>query len=228
MTAARAVLLGLGGLGCPAALALVEAAARDRRPLSLALVDPDVVEVSNLSRQVLYADADCGRPKVEAAREALLRLVPGAPVALELHRTRFDAATAPALLAGAAVLLDGTDDPATRFFANDAAVRAGVPLVHGAVLGWVGQLLTVLPGRSGCLRCLFEGPPAPGTVPACAQAGVLSPLCGVVGASMAAEAWAVLSGGAPRAAGGLLRWEALQGRTRRVGVPRDPGCVCAA
>jgi adenylyltransferase/sulfurtransferase len=139
---------------------------------------------------------------------------------------RFDLTTAAELLAGCDVLLDGTDDFATRFLANDEAVRRRIPLVHGAALGWTGHLLTVLPGRTACLRCFFEGPPPPGALPTCAEAGVLAPLCGLIGAAMARAALAVLSG-APEA-GVLHRWDARRGTERPLTLERDPSCaVCA-
>lgn len=213
MTAPRLVLLGVGGLGCPAALALAESG----RALELVLVDDDRVERSNLARQILFRADDAGAAKVRVAAERLAR--PG--LKIEPREERFDATTAAALLAGADLLLDGTDDAATRFRASDAACAAGVPLVHGAALGWTGQLLTVLPGRTACLRCLFEEPPA--AAPRCADAGVAGPLCGVVGAAMAAEALAVLDG-RPRAAGALVRWDGETCRERRLAVPRDPAC----
>jgi molybdopterin/thiamine biosynthesis adenylyltransferase len=213
-----AVILGVGGLGCPAALALAEEAPDVR----LILVDPDRVERSNLSRQILFNDRDVGEPKALVAARRLTELVPAARV--ESRIAAFQAGTAASLIADADVLLDGTDDFATRFAANDAACVAQVPLVHGAVLGWNGQILTVLPGRGSCLRCLFEGPPPPGAVPTCAEAGVLAPLCGVTGAAMAAEAIRVLRGDEPRWAGRLHQWDALHGKQREVRVPSRPDC----
>lgn len=197
------VLVGAGGLGCPAALAL-----RESDPaLRIVIVDPDRVDRSNLSRQILYRDSDVGLLKAEVAA----RRVGGEAVVARFQDV-------PDVLDRADVVLDGTDDFATRFFANDQAVRRGIPLVHGAVLGWSGQLLKVLPGRTGCLRCLFEGPPAGG--PTCAESGVLSPLCGVVGAAMARAALA------PEA-GVLYRWDGLRGTLRTLPVKRDPDCaVC--
>jgi molybdopterin/thiamine biosynthesis adenylyltransferase len=222
-----AVLLGLGGLGCPAALAMKEEALARDLPLRLVLVDPDRVEPSNLSRQILFADADIGAPKAEAAAR---RLSVGTPPEKKIiffsSVGRFGLETAGELLAGADVLLDGTDDFQTRFHANDEAVRRGIPLVHGAALGWTGQLLTVVPGRTACLRCLFEGPPPPGALPTCAEAGVLTPLCGLVGAAMARAALLVLSG-APE--GGVLqRWDARGGLARPLPLRRDPSCAACA
>jgi molybdopterin-synthase adenylyltransferase len=203
-----AVVLGAGGLGCPAALALAE----QKLDLRLVIVDPDLVERSNLARQILYGDADVGLPKAEVAA----RRVGGEP-----RVTRFEPATADELLRDADVLIDGTDDFATRFFANDEAVCRGIPLVHGAALGWSGQLLTVLPGRSACLRCLFESPPA--AAPTCAQAGVLAALCGLVGTAMARAAIALLRG-VPDA-GVLHRWDARAGTERPLRLKRDPACA---
>jgi adenylyltransferase/sulfurtransferase len=203
----NALVLGVGGLGCPAALALSEL----RPSLRLTLVDPDLVERSNLPRQILFGDADVGLPKAEVAA----RKLPDATARV----ARFDAATAGSLLRGVDVVLDGTDDPATRFFANDECLRRGIPLVHGAAIGWTGQVLTVVPGAP-CLRCLFEGPPAePET---CARAGVLAPLCGLVGAEMARAALAVLDG-RPQT-GVLRRWDARRGTVKPFKLARDPDC----
>jgi adenylyltransferase/sulfurtransferase len=190
------------------------------------LVDPDRVERSTLSRQILFTEADLGAPKVEAAARRLSQLVPGTRA--EPRLLRFGPRSASELLAGCDVLLDGTDSFETRFAANDAACAARVPLVHGAVLGWSGQLLTVLPGQGSCLRCLFEGPPPPGALPTCAEAGVASPLCGVVGAAMASEAARILRGERPRTQARLHQWDGLRGTERDVPVPRDPRCPACA
>jgi molybdopterin-synthase adenylyltransferase len=202
-----ALLLGMGGLGCPAALALSELCPS----LRLVLVDPDRVERSNLPRQILFTDADLGQPKAAVAARKLPNAVP--------RVCRFDASTAAELLQGADVVLDGTDDAETRFLASDECVRRGIPLVHGAAVGWTGQLLTVVAG-SACLRCLFEAPPEASAT--CAQAGVLAALCGLVGAQMAGAALLVLQG-APEA-GVLHRWDARRGTQRPFRVSRDPGC----
>jgi adenylyltransferase/sulfurtransferase len=129
------------------------------------------------------------------------------------------------LVREAALVLDGSDNFATRFLVNDACVIAGTPLVHGAILRFTGQVLSVVPGTTGCYRCLFEGPPPEGSVPSCAEAGVLGALCGRVGAWMVEAALRILAGDAPPP--GLLVHDALNGTTRRVGLPRDPRCaVC--
>jgi molybdopterin/thiamine biosynthesis adenylyltransferase len=214
-----AVVLGVGGLGCPAALALCEEAEVRGLPLRLVLVDPDVVERSNLARQILFTERDLGAAKVEAAARRLERF----PVDLRPVRARFVAGE---LLAGADVVLDGTDSFETRFAANDACCALGLPLVHGAVLGWNGQEMVVVPREGSCLRCLFEGPPPEGALPTCAEAGVVSPICGVVGAAMADDASRLLRGERPAAPATLRQWDGLRGTTRSVRVPRDPACAC--
>jgi molybdopterin/thiamine biosynthesis adenylyltransferase/molybdopterin converting factor small subunit len=202
-----ALLLGIGGLGCPAALALSELSPLVR----LVLVDPDRVERSNLPRQILFTEAEVGQFKAVAAA----RKLPNA----QARAVRFDEFTADALLQGVDVVLDGTDDAGTRFLVNDECVRRGIPLVHGAALGWAGQLFTVTAG-SACLRCLFESPPQEG--PTCAQAGVLAALCGLVGAEMARAAILVLQG-VPEV-GILQRWDARRGTARPFHFSRDPRC----
>jgi len=222
-----AVILGMGGLGCPAALFLCEEARAADFSLRLLLVDDDRVERSNLSRQILYREEDIGCFKVEAAQRRLSKSAPWVEIAP--RPIRFEASSSAQLLRGADVVLDGTDSFETRFAVSDACCKSEIPLVHGAVLGWRGQLLTVLPRLGSCLRCLFEGPPPPGSLPTCAEAGVATPLCGVVGAAMAAEASRLLRGQLSETAGRLRVWEGASGRQREVAVPRDPGCpTCGA
>ncbi len=169
------LLVGMGGLGCPASLALAELGVRQ-----LTLVDPDVVELSNLHRQLWYGPDDLGQKKVEVAARRLERAFPTLevrPLAL-----RVDAANAAALLQAHDAALDGTDSPRARFELSDAAVAVGTPLIHGGVLGWQGQCFKIRPGGP-CLRCLFEGPPV--DAPTCASAGVMGSVAGVIGAAMA-------------------------------------------
>ena len=218
----RALVVGAGGLGGPALLTLASAGVG-----RLVLVDDDAVETSNLHRQPLFGERDLGRRKAEAAAARLARLFPG--VQVEARDERFGPATAGALVREADVLLDASDGFETRFLASDTALVEGRPLVHGAVLRYTVHLLTVLPGRTGCLRCLFEGPPAPGEVPSCAEAGVLGPVAGLAGALMGAEAVRLLAGGAPAHAGRLLVYEARSARARVVTVATRPDCpACAA
>jgi len=203
ITRGRVLVIGVGGLGAPAATALAAAGVG-----MLGLVDPDVVEVSNLHRQPLYTGADVGRPKVEVATERLRGLAPA--------------------LRGFDVVLDGTDTIAAKFVVSDAAVAAGVPLVHAGVLGFRAQLLTVLPGRSACYRCVFEEAPPPGDVPSCQEAGVLGPVAALAGALQAAEAIRLLAGEPPAWANALLALDTQAGRWRTVPVAPNPRCPACA
>ena len=217
-----ALLIGAGGLGGPAALALA-AAGLGR----LTLVDEDAVKTSNLNRQPLFAEADLGRRKAQAAASRISRIHPG--VKVEALDARFGPDNAASLVQAADVLVDASDNFATRFLANDCAMAARRPLVHGGVLRYSAQFLTVMPGKTGCLRCLFEAPPPEGTVPTCAQAGVLGALAGFAGALMGAEALRLLSGERGAYAGRLVAFDGRSGRTRIVPVRVRAGCpVCSA
>jgi molybdopterin/thiamine biosynthesis adenylyltransferase len=216
------LVIGVGGLGCPAALALAAAGVR-----RIGLVDDDRVQLTNLPRQVLFGDDDVGDLKVEAAARALQRRFPDARV--ETHAARFDTAGALGLAAAYDVLLDGSDNFATKFLANDAAVLSGRPLVHGAAVGVGGQLLTVPAGGRPCYRCLFEDPPPAGTGPSCDEAGVLGPVPGVIGALQASEAARLLRGENPAFSGRLIQYDSLGMQVREVSFNPNPACaVCGA
>ena len=215
-----ALVVGAGGLGGPALLVLASAGVG-----RLVVVDDDAVETSNLNRQPLFGEADVGQRKAGAAARRLARSFPS--VRVEAFDRRFDAVTAPELVNAADVVVDGSDNFATKFLASDVAVAAGKPLVHGGILRFTAQLLTVVPRATGCLRCLFEEPPPPGTVPSCAQAGVLGALAGLAGSLMGAEAARILSGERGAYAGRLLVYEARAARARTVTVAVRDGCpVC--
>jgi len=216
LKAARALIVGAGGLGAPAALYLAAAGVGE-----IALVDPDVVALSNLQRQVLYATADEGRAKVEAAAEALTRL--NANVKITQIDEILTGVNAAALLAGFDVVLDGTDDFATRFAVNAACFAEGVTLVSGAIGRWTGQV-GVFAGRP-CYRCLV--PEIPPDAETCAAVGVVGALAGVVGSMMALEAIKLISRAGEPLAGRLLIYDALAGETRTVRIGADPECpVC--
>src|SRR5512137_277341 len=222
LSGTSALVIGAGGLGGPAALALAAGGVG-----RLVVLDEDEVELSNLNRQPLFGDADLGRRKAAAAAERISVLHPS--VKVEGRDLRFGPDCAEDLVRGCDVVVDGSDNFATRFLANDVAVAAGRPLVHGAVLRFTAQFLTVMPGKTGCLRCLFEGPPAEGTVPTCAQAGVLGALAGFAGALMGAEALRLLAGERGAYAGRLVAFDARSGRSRLVPLRVRPGCpVCSA
>lgn len=215
---ARVAIVGVGGLGCPAALALAAAGVG-----TLVLVDGDVVEPSNLPRQILYGDADLGQPKVEVAAARLAERFAGTQVVgIPDHLTR---ATAALHLAGCDVVLDGTDQAETKYLLNDVAIAAGITLVHAGVVGLHGQILTILPGRTACLRCLFPVEPTEGEVPTCQEAGVLGPVAGTIASVQAAEALRYLLG--LPAGGRLLTYDAARERWRAIAVARQPACRCA-
>jgi len=212
------LLVGAGGLGCGAALALAAAGLRH-----LVVVDDDVVEESNLHRQVLHKDAAIGTTKVRSLAATLAQLYPS--VELTPIRTRFDATSAARLMQGCAVLVDASDNFRTKFLCNDAAVLARTPLVHAAVAGLRGQILTVAAGGLPCYRCLFEDLPAAdaGVGP---PAGPLGPVPGVLGALQGHEALALLRG-TPAFVGRLLQYDAGSLTMRSVRLRPNPHCaVC--
>jgi len=216
------LIIGAGGLGCPAALALGAGGVR-----RVGVVDDDRVDASNLHRQVLFGDADVGELKAVAAARALSRRFPALDVIP--HAVRFDVATALELVTAYDVVIDGSDNFATKFLANDAAVLARRPLVHGAAVGMGGQLLTVPAGGRPCYRCLFEEPPPAGVGPSCAEAGVLGPVPGVIGALAGVEASLLLRGQAPAFVGRLLQYDSARMTLRAVPFNPNPRCaVCAA
>ena len=212
-----ALVLGASGLGGPALLVLSSAGVG-----RIILVEDGAVETADLSWQPLFREADLGRRKASVAAARLGQLFPGGTV--EAQDRRLDPAGALELMRRADVLVDCSDDFGTKFLASDTAVATGKPLVHGGLVRYSAQLLTVKPGTTGCLRCLFEEPPPPGTVPTCAEAGVLGPLAGLVGALMGAEAVRLLAGERGCYAGRLVVYEARSARCRAVPVRRRPGC----
>ena len=216
LKAARVLIVGAGGLGSPAALYLAAAGVG-----TLILADPDVVDRSNLQRQVLYAEADIGRPKVDAAAERLAGLNPHVFVAG--YNGAFDAASADELVSGVDLVLDGTDDFGVRFCVNAACVRHGKPLVSGAIGRWTGQIGVF--GAQPCYRCLV--PEIPPDAETCVAVGVVGALAGVIGSMMALEAIKLITGAGEALTGRLMIYDALAGETRTVRVAGDPACeVC--
>jgi molybdopterin/thiamine biosynthesis adenylyltransferase len=221
VTPGGALLIGAGGLGCGAALGLAAAGVT-----RLGVVDDDTVDESNLHRQVLHRASRVGQNKAASLRAELAQRHP--QLAVVVHAERFNAASAARLLAGYDVLVDGSDNLGTKFLGNDAAVLAGKPLVHGAAVGTSGQLLSVAAGGRPCYRCLFEElPPPEASAPSCAEAGVLGPVPGVIGALQACEAVRFLRGERGAFVGRLIRYEAMALELRAVSFRRNPGCaVC--
>ncbi len=219
--ASRVLLIGAGGLGAPAALYLAAAGVG-----TIGLIDDDNVDVSNLQRQVIHATAAVGRPKVDSAAEAIRALNPDVEVVA--HRTRLTADNAQGLLGGWDVVIDGTDNFPTRYLVNDATVMLGLPLVHGAVLGFNGQVGVFDARRGPCYRCLHPTPPPAGSVPSCAEAGVLGVLPGIIGTMQAAEALKLVIGGGQPLLGRLALLDAWGGaHLREIPVAKNPACpVC--
>ncbi len=171
----QVLIVGVGGLGCPAALALARSGVRQ-----LTLIDPDVVELGNLHRQPWHHTADVGKPKVQSAAAKLERAFPG--VQIVALRQRVDASNAEALFRAHELVIDATDGVETKFLLSDTSVRTGTPLIYGGVLRFEGLAMRIDP-QGPCLRCLFESPPDDG--PTCAQAGVLGSMAGLIGSLQA-------------------------------------------
>lgn len=218
----RVLLIGAGGLGSPLALYLSAAGVG-----TLGLVDDDVVDASNLQRQVLYNTRDIGQPKVEVARERVEALNPD--VRVRLHPTRLDSSNALEIFADYDVIVDGTDNFPTRYLANDACVLLGKPNVHGAIFRFEGQATVFDAARGPCYRCLYPEPPPPGAVPSCAEGGVLGVLPGIIALIQATETVKLLADMGELLIGRLLQYDALEMRFNEFRLHKDPECpVCSA
>lgn len=216
LKAAKVLIVGAGGLGSPAALYLAAAGVG-----SVILCDPDVVDASNLQRQILYAETDVGRPKAEAAADRLAAL--NSHIFVAGFTGAFDNSTADELCTGVDIVLDGTDDFAVRYAVNAACVRHGRPLVSGAIGRWTGQVGVF--GAQPCYRCLV--PEIPPDAETCVAVGVVGALAGAVGSMMALEAIKLIVGAGEPLTGRLLIYDALSAETRTVKVGADPECpVC--
>lgn len=217
---ASALVVGAGGLGSPAAYQLAAAGVG-----RIGLCDADRVDLSNLQRQVLHFTHDVGRLKVESGAAKLRALNPA--VRVDEHAERLTSANALELFARYDVILDCSDNFATRYLVNDACVLLGRPQVHGSIFRFDGQLTVFRPGAGPCYRCIYPQPPAPGSVPSCAQAGVIGVLPGLIGSAMAMEAVKLLSGQGTPLVGRLVIYNALDMEFAEVRLQRDPACpIC--
>jgi len=217
---AKVLIIGTGGLGSPAAFYLAAAGVG-----TLGIIDDDVVDLSNLQRQILHSTKDIGRPKVDSAKKKLVELNPDCNVVA--YRERLMAHNIMEIIRDYDVVVDGTDNFATRFVTNDACVITNKPFVHGGILRFTGQALTILPGEGPCFRCIFREPPPQGSVPTCSQAGVLGVLAGTIGLIQATEVLKYLLGQGDLLVGRLLMYEALPMKFREVQVKKNPACpVC--
>ena len=219
---ASVLVVGAGGLGSPVAYYLAAAGVG-----KIGIVDNDVVDMSNLQRQILHTTADVGRKKVESAREALLALNPH--VTIVPHDVRLNSTNIRDILKEYDLVAEGSDNFPTKFLVNDACVMTGTPLSMAGIFRFSGQILTVLPGVGPCYRCLIPQPPPPGAIPSCQEAGVLGAMAGAVGVMQATEILKIILGKGELLSGRLLLFEALQMRFEPIEVKRNPECpVCSA
>jgi len=220
LLAARVLVIGAGGLGSPLLLYLAAAGIG-----TIGLFDDDLVELSNLQRQVVHDTTTLGRLKVDSATDRLQALNP--EVRVERFAERLTAATALERIAAYDIVVDGSDNFPTRYLLNDACYLAGRPLVSAAMLRFEAQLSTFkahLGAPHPCYRCLFPAPPDPGTVPSCSEAGVFGALPGVLGSMQAIETIKEILGIGEGLSGRLLLYDALEARLREIALPRDPDC----
>jgi adenylyltransferase/sulfurtransferase len=216
LMSAKVLIVGAGGLGSPIAVYLALAGVG-----TVGLVDFDTVDLSNLQRQILHQTDDIGRPKVVSAKETLNAYNP--EVNVVAHEAPLTSDNAFEIFNQYDIIVNGADNFATRYLANDAAYLTNKPLVDGSILLFDGQASTYLPGK-GCYRCLFPEPPPPGLVPSCAEAGVLGALCGTIGSIQATEVLKLILGVGEPLTGRLLLYDALSMEVRIVKTRRDPKC----
>jgi molybdopterin/thiamine biosynthesis adenylyltransferase len=214
---AKVLLLGAGGLGSPAALYLAAAGVG-----TLGVVDPDVVEVSNLQRQILHQTKGVGTPKVDSAEAAIRGLNPD--VRVVKFQERLTSANVDRIFAGYDVIVDGCDNFPTRYLVNDASVMKRIPVVHGSIFRFEGQVTTFVPFEGPCYRCLYPEPPPAHLAPSCQEAGVLGVLPGLIGVIQATEAVKLLLKKGDPLAGRLLQYDSLGMKFREFKLRRDPGC----
>jgi molybdopterin/thiamine biosynthesis adenylyltransferase/rhodanese-related sulfurtransferase len=221
----KVLMVGAGGLGSPAAFYLAAAGVG-----TLGIVDDDVVERSNLQRQILHTEDRVGEPKVRSARQTIAAL--DGAIQVREHRTRLSPDNVEELFSGYDLIVDGTDNFPTRYLINDASVKLGLPNVHGSVYRFEGQVSVFWPGRKDdpgpCYRCLYPSPPPPEFAPSCAEAGVLGVLPGVIGLLQAVETIKILLGIGEPLVGCLLQYDALWNRFTKLRLEPDPQCdYCA-
>ena len=220
LLAGRVLIIGAGGLGAPVALYLAAAGVG-----TLGIADADVVDVTNLQRQVIHFTPDVGKPKVVSAAEKIRAINPD--VTVRTHQEWISAANIAELIAGYDFVIDGTDNFATKFLINDACVLGKKPYSHGGILRFDGQTLTVKPGESACYRCIFPAPPPKDAIPTCSEAGVIGVLPGVIGTIQATEAIKYLLGIGDLLTGRLLTYSARALKFREIGIKRNAKCpVC--
>jgi molybdopterin/thiamine biosynthesis adenylyltransferase len=220
----KVLVIGAGGLGSPLLMYLAAAGVG-----TIGVVDNDVVDLSNLQRQIIHTSDDIGRLKTESAAKTVLAINPD--VNINMHETRFDLSNATDLVSQYDLIADGSDNFSTRFLVNDVCYFEKKTLVSGAILRFDGQVATFKPhlpdtggGHGPCYRCIFREPPPEGQVPSCAQAGVLGALCGLIGSMQATEILKELMGIGESLSGFLMICDGLGSTFRKIKVKNDPGC----
>lgn len=221
LQSARVLIIGAGGLGSPAAFYLAAAGVG-----TIGIADHDLVELSNLQRQIIHRTGDIGRAKVDSAQAGMLALNPD--VTVTTYRLRVDTDSIGGIVAGYDFILDCTDNFSAKFLINDGCVAMGKPYSHGGILRFNGQTMTVIPGESPCYRCIFPEPPDEGTSLACSRDGVIGVLPGVIGTIQATEAIKHILAIGDLLLGRLLTYDSLRMKFREIPVRRNPGCPACA
>ncbi len=220
ISGAKVFIIGAGGLGCPVGYYLTAAGVG-----TIALMDNDIVELSNLQRQIAHSVKTIGVNKADSARNTFEALNPDVNVIA--IKDRINNKNILESIKDYDIIVDGSDNFPTRYLVNDACVMLKKPLVSGAILRFEGQVTTILPGDGPCYRCLFEIPPPPGLVPSCQEAGVLGVLPGIIGALQATEVLKIILGKGSPLKGQLLIYDALRTNFRKVKIPKNPDCpIC--
>ncbi len=217
LLSSKVLIIGAGGLGAPAALYLAAAGVG-----TIGIVDGDKVDLTNLQRQIIHYTADIETEKVESARRKIAAINPD--VKVETYNQMVKADNIREIIRGYDFVIDGTDNFPAKFLINDACYFEEIPFSHAGILRFDGQLITVLPGRTACYRCIFNSPPPPDSVPSCSQAGVLGVLAGVIGSLQATEALKYLLGIGQLLTNTLLTYNALNMQFRRVQLKRNHRC----
>ncbi|MDX1775750.1 MAG: HesA/MoeB/ThiF family protein [Desulfobulbales bacterium] len=217
---AKVLIVGAGGLGCPAALYLAAAGLG-----TIGIADSDTVDISNLQRQIAHFTEDIKRAKVDSAAEKMRAI--NSDISVKTHRIHLCAANIEEIIAEYDFVIDGSDNFATKFLINDACILAEIPFSHGGILRFEGQTMTVLPGKSACYRCAFPKPPPPDIVPTCSQVGVLGAIAGMLGTIQAAEALKYVLGVGEALTDTLLTFDAKTMDFQKVRLKRQKSCrVC--
>ena len=216
----KVLIIGAGGLGSPAAMYLAAAGVG-----TIGIADSDVVDLSNLQRQIIHTTPDVGKPKVESAKETIRQLNPD--VAVKTYHTLVSAENIKEIVRDYDFILDGTDNFPAKFLINDACVLAGKPFCHAGIIQFFGQLMTYVPGQGPCYRCVMKNPPPKGAAPSCKEAGVIGAMAGVIGTLQAMEAIKYLTGTGELLTGSLLTIDALDMEFQKIKLRPQPDCpVC--